>query len=30
MHDDAVKLAGQPADRDVQIAAFRSLYGDGA
>jgi hypothetical protein len=29
MHEDAVKLEGQPA-RDVQIAAFRSLYGDGA
>jgi hypothetical protein len=29
MHEDAVKLAGQPS-RDVQLAAFRALYGDGA
>jgi hypothetical protein len=28
MHDDAVKLAGQP-PRETQVAAFKSLYGDG-
>ncbi len=29
MHEDAVRLAGQPS-RDVQLAAFRALYGDDA
>ena len=28
MHDDATKLTGQP-PREVQVAAFKALYGDG-